>query len=419
MYFDFRLWRLTAGLRGRIALGTFLGLLALGVGIARFAFLGIPRRLFAGAARRQPALASRPPPSPCCPRAARPAPHHHRAPTRGGVQEEAARRLYDKIAELGPAWFAGERTGGVMLSIVDGVEQLQSFFGQYLPQSSVAALAPLAIFAFMACWDVPVAARDAGAPRCSRWSRPTGFVHDRAAAASSRERQGVQGVRRGVPRRGAGPADPEGVRPERRLRPPCSPSKARALSDTTMRVLSTSVMTRGITDLGMRARRRRGAGARRLARVPRRDEPRGAADRADGRHRDVPPAARPAHGAASGHGRAVGGRRHQRAAATAGRPRRSAAPVANRRRHASRAACSRPSRSRTCASPIPAAAARRMTGLSFTVAAGERSASSARAAPANLGRAAAAAPVRSADAARCGSAASDLRDARSRGAAPA
>ena len=40
-------------------------------------------------------------------------------------------RLYDKIAELGPAWFAGERTGGVMLSVVDGVEQLQSFFGQY------------------------------------------------------------------------------------------------------------------------------------------------------------------------------------------------------------------------------------------------------------------------------------------------
>ncbi len=41
MYFDFRLWRLTAGFRGRMALGTFLGLLALGVGIARFAFLGI------------------------------------------------------------------------------------------------------------------------------------------------------------------------------------------------------------------------------------------------------------------------------------------------------------------------------------------------------------------------------------------
>ena len=56
----------------------------------------------------------------------------HRTAAR--VQEDLRGRLYDKIAELGPAWFAGERTGGVMLSLVDGVEQLQSFFGQYLPQ---------------------------------------------------------------------------------------------------------------------------------------------------------------------------------------------------------------------------------------------------------------------------------------------
>ena len=56
----------------------------------------------------------------------------HRTATR--VQEELRGRLYDKIAALGPAWFAGERTGGVMLSIVDGVEQLQTFFGQYVPQ---------------------------------------------------------------------------------------------------------------------------------------------------------------------------------------------------------------------------------------------------------------------------------------------
>ena len=56
----------------------------------------------------------------------------HRTAAR--VQEALRGRLYDKIAELGPAWFAGERTGGVMLSIIDGVEQLQTFFGQYVPQ---------------------------------------------------------------------------------------------------------------------------------------------------------------------------------------------------------------------------------------------------------------------------------------------
>ena len=67
-------------------------------------------------------------------------------------------RLFDKIVALGPAWFGAERTGGVMLSMVDGVEQLQSFFGQYLPQVTIALCAPLAIFVFIACWDLPVAA---------------------------------------------------------------------------------------------------------------------------------------------------------------------------------------------------------------------------------------------------------------------
>src|SRR6185436_16197914 len=40
MYFDWQLWRMTAGLRGRIALGVVLGMCSLCVGIARFVFLG-------------------------------------------------------------------------------------------------------------------------------------------------------------------------------------------------------------------------------------------------------------------------------------------------------------------------------------------------------------------------------------------
>src|SRR5690606_28381320 len=58
---------------------------------------------------------------------------------------------------LGPAWFGGQRTGGVMLAVIDGVEQLQSFFGRYLPQLFIAACAPVVIFAFIAWWDWPVA----------------------------------------------------------------------------------------------------------------------------------------------------------------------------------------------------------------------------------------------------------------------
>src|SRR6478609_6362026 len=50
MYFDSRLWRLTAGLRAGMAGGIFLGLLALAAGIARYVFLGqLLARVFNGA----------------------------------------------------------------------------------------------------------------------------------------------------------------------------------------------------------------------------------------------------------------------------------------------------------------------------------------------------------------------------------
>ena len=149
----------------------------------------------------------------------------HRTAAR--VQEALRGRLYDKIVALGPAWFGAERTGGVMLSIVDGVEQLQTFFGQYLPQVAIAVCAPVAIFAFIACWDVPVAAVMLAAALFTLVA-PT-VVHKRTGLASRERQQRLQGVRRGIPRRGAGTADPEGVRPERRLRPDAGRQGARAV----------------------------------------------------------------------------------------------------------------------------------------------------------------------------------------------
>ncbi|HYZ24646.1 MAG TPA: ABC transporter transmembrane domain-containing protein, partial [Rhodopila sp.] len=133
MHFDLKLWRMTAGLRGRIAWSSFLGLLALAAGIARFAFLG---RFLAGVFRGDSAGALMPPLlGAIAAILARAALDHHRTivahRTAAQVQEQLRLRLFDKVAALGPAWFGAERTGGVMLSLVDGVEQLQSFFGQY------------------------------------------------------------------------------------------------------------------------------------------------------------------------------------------------------------------------------------------------------------------------------------------------
>ena len=137
MSFDLRLWQLTRGMRWRIVATVLIGLLAAVVGVSRFVFLGL---LIALVYRGAPAAALI---WPAVAVAAivliRAFLDHERTMvahrTAARVQEELRGRLYDKIAELGPAWFAGERTGGVMLSVVDGVEQLQSFFGQYVPQA--------------------------------------------------------------------------------------------------------------------------------------------------------------------------------------------------------------------------------------------------------------------------------------------
>src|SRR5262245_65976445 len=69
----------------------------------------------------------------------------HRTAAR--VQAALRRALYDQVTALGPAHFTRSRTGDVILSMVEGVQQLEVYFGQYLPQLFVAALTPILIFA--------------------------------------------------------------------------------------------------------------------------------------------------------------------------------------------------------------------------------------------------------------------------------
>ncbi|HEX3952349.1 MAG TPA: thiol reductant ABC exporter subunit CydC [Stellaceae bacterium] len=250
MYFDRRLWELTRGLRGRISLAIFLGLCGSACGIARVALLGVLlARVFVGAGVGTITALAIGVGVAVLLRAAfdhaRTVIAHQNA---GRVQQELRRRLYDKIAELGPAWFAGERTGGVMLSVVDGVEQLQSFFGQYLPQVAISALTPLAIFFFIVWWDAPVAtvmlvfalATLIAPTAFHRLESGTGRVRQQAMKGFGSEfLDAVQGL---PTLKAFGQSTAYGKRLAER---------ARYLSDTTMKVLSTSVMTRGITDAGI------------------------------------------------------------------------------------------------------------------------------------------------------------------------
>ena len=77
--------------------------------------------------------------------------------TAGEIKLNLRDHLYQHVLTLGPGYFDQKRTGDVVMSLVEGVEQLETFFGQYFPQLAVAALTPLLIFVFMAAFDVQTA----------------------------------------------------------------------------------------------------------------------------------------------------------------------------------------------------------------------------------------------------------------------
>ena len=66
--------------------------------------------------------------------------------TASDIKLRLRQHIYTHVLELGPGHFDQERTGDVVLAMVEGVEQLETFLGQYFPQFAVAALTPLLIF---------------------------------------------------------------------------------------------------------------------------------------------------------------------------------------------------------------------------------------------------------------------------------
>ncbi|MFC4278344.1 ABC transporter ATP-binding protein/permease [Achromobacter aloeverae] len=250
MYFDSRLWRLTAGLRAGMACGILLGLLALAAGIARYIFLGqILARVFAGAPAAEwvrPAIAA------VAMIVLRALLDHLRTNqanrSAAQVQQVLRARLFDRIAELGPAWLGSQRTGGVMLTVVDGVEQLQTFFGQYLPQLAISIAAPFAIFAAIAWWDMPTAAVLLLAALLSLFGPMAVHMLDRRASLARTRALNAFGedfldAVQGLPTL---KAFGQGKTWGKRLA-----DKARELSNHTFWVLSVSLLTRGISDLGV------------------------------------------------------------------------------------------------------------------------------------------------------------------------
>ncbi|MRR31382.1 thiol reductant ABC exporter subunit CydD, partial [bacterium] len=61
------------------------------------------------------------------------------------IKKRLRRLLLEKINRLGPAYTSGETTGELTTTALQGVEALDAYFSQYLPQILIAALLPLMI----------------------------------------------------------------------------------------------------------------------------------------------------------------------------------------------------------------------------------------------------------------------------------
>ena len=250
MYLDFFLWRLTQGVRLRIAFCTAIGLAAGIVGIARLALLGwLLAKIF-----QSPTLDSLLLPASLVGIVMilrgwleywRNMVAHKTAAI---VQKRLRLNLYDKIAELGPAFLGSQRTGTTLLSVVEGVEQLEVYFGQYLPQLGVAIFVPIALFGFVAFLDMPVALVMFAfalftllAPIAFHsWDSDSARARQKAYADFGSEfLDSIQGL---------GTLQAFG---QSAARGQSLASKAHDLFRKTMWVLATNSLTRGITDIGI------------------------------------------------------------------------------------------------------------------------------------------------------------------------
>ncbi|HSL51941.1 MAG TPA: ABC transporter ATP-binding protein, partial [Candidatus Deferrimicrobiaceae bacterium] len=248
MYLNRRLWAFTRGVRLRIAGTTLAGLLAVLAGSARLALLGwVLGRVLAGDSLAELAW-------PVAGVAAlialrglleygRTMVAHH---TAARVQRGLRGRLYDQITALGPAHFTHTRTGDVILSVVEGVQQLEVYFGQYLPQLFVSALTPFLIFAVVAAIDPPLASVFLLAAIATfllptlwhRWDSRHSLARSKAYAAYGAEfLDAVQGLRTLA------------AFGQSQSRARLLEERGRALFQATMWLLSTNTLARGISDV--------------------------------------------------------------------------------------------------------------------------------------------------------------------------
>lgn len=250
MFLNARLWQLTEGVRPRIFFAVLVGVISSTVGIIRLAMLGwLLALIYQGATFNDILFSAGMIAGVIVLRGflehARTMVAHE---TASRVQLLLRKRLYDQIVTLGPAYFGMNRTGDVLLTMVEGVEQLETYFGRYLPQLFIAFITPLVIFSLLAFWDLVLAAMLLGfawmillAPAMFHaWDSKNSLRRQKAYANYAAEfLDTIQGL-------ATLKAFGQGVARGRLLA-----ARAHEVYRSTMWVLATNSLTRGITDTGI------------------------------------------------------------------------------------------------------------------------------------------------------------------------
>ena len=250
MYFNWRLWGFTKPFRRRIWAAVVLGVFASALGIARLALIGwLLAQVFAGAPLADLALYGL---LIAVTIALRGVLEYARVmvahKTAAKVQLYLREILYDKIVELGPAYLGLKRTGEIVVTLIHSVEHLEIYFGKYLPQFFVAGLTPLLIFVFVAWLDLPVAVVFLAAALFTliapaafhRWDARNSLARAQAYAGFAAEfLDSVQGL---ATLKAFG---------QSHARARLLAEKAHEVFRSSMWVLATNSLSRGITDTGI------------------------------------------------------------------------------------------------------------------------------------------------------------------------
>ncbi|PYM61996.1 MAG: ABC transporter, partial [Candidatus Rokuibacteriota bacterium] len=247
MYIDRRLWAFTAGVRVRIAWTVLLGMLAVSAGIARLALLGwLLGRVLSGAPLAAVVMVAT---AVALLIGLRGALDYARTlvahQTAARVQARLRQTIHAHVTELGPAHFTAARTGDVILSMVEGIQQLEVYFGQYLPQLFVAALTPVVIFAFVAFLDLPIALVLLVAALVTLIAPALWHRRDSVKSLARQAAFGAFGAEFLDALQGLATLKAFG---QSAARAALLAAKSRELFQTTMGVLATNTLARGITD---------------------------------------------------------------------------------------------------------------------------------------------------------------------------